>query len=248
MLSYRYMEQKINTPQAAVEFYLNNLPQMSKKQVEGVIPDLLARFPSAASGFSTNTSALKGSLLEKTNVSDFLKWIVSYSRDVAYKVTRNNIFVGGCKNSSQEVQEGLNIGKQMFKIKSKKINTKDVFGKAFPHTLDIAEIDSKKYIVDPTFIQFFAKVYECDGVNAFIPNANFSVFDYFTATKERKDFAQNLSSYGFIEVTDDNIKNYFDCWAMLNDKVKDCSEKTSTTGKTYWQAMINGNPLENQKQ
>lgn len=87
------------------------------------------------------------------------------------------------------------------------------FGSEY-HAFNIVTINDKKYIVDLTYRQFFLKnrsSLERIGV--------FSLFNttpgkFMTLNDSRKRTALELLKNGYIEMTDENVKNYFDGFAL----------------------------------
>ncbi len=87
------------------------------------------------------------------------------------------------------------------------------FGSGY-HAFNIVTINDKKYIIDLTYRQFFLKdrsSLERIGV--------FSLFNttpgkFMTLNDSRMNTALELLKNGYIEMTDENIKNYFDGFAL----------------------------------
>lgn len=82
------------------------------------------------------------------------------------------------------------------------------------HTFSIVTINNKKYIVDLTYRQFFLKdksSLERIGVCALF---NTLPGKFMTMSDSRLKTASKLLRDGYIEMTDENIKNYFDGFAL----------------------------------
>ena len=112
------------------------------------------------------------------------------------------------------------------------------FGSGY-HAFNIVTINDKKYIIDLTYRQFFLKdrsSLERIGV--------FSLFNttpgkFMTLNDSRKRTALELLKNGYIEMTDENIKNYFDGFALsyrnatYYDETLDFSFTTNYTPYDY---------------
>ena len=87
------------------------------------------------------------------------------------------------------------------------------FGSGY-HAFNIVTINNKNYIVDLTYRQFFLR----DG-NSLERIGVCSLFNtlpgrFMTMTESRKKTAYKLLKDGYVEMTDENIKNYFDGFAL----------------------------------
>lgn len=89
---------------------------------------------------------------------------------------------------------------------------------AIPTIVD-GKFCSKEYVLDPTFRQFclseenrFERYNEEPrwSVRKSTPHPGY----FFNLTDEGRDFANNLICYGYFEATDDNLKQYFDPFAL----------------------------------
>lgn len=82
------------------------------------------------------------------------------------------------------------------------------------HAFTLVKIGSKQYIVDLTYSQFFQlrnNNYYRIGIPVL---GGCGPGFYMTLTEERREFAEKLMKYGYVEATDANIKLYFDGFAM----------------------------------
>ena len=85
----------------------------------------------------------------------------------------------------------------------------------YQHAINLVEIDRKKYILDPTFIQFCDLRSTPDIVG--IPGCVGAVpGQYLMDTPEKREFLHNLIKYGFFEATEENLKMYFDSFVLAN--------------------------------
>lgn len=111
----------------------------------------------------------------------------------------------------------------------------------------------KEFILDPTFRQFclteenrFERYNEEKrwAVDMATPHPGY----FFNLTDEGRDFANNLICYGYYEATDENLKKYFDAFALYvtpKEKYEDSSllgkiHSTNLSGDDYRQRINNG--------
>ena len=111
------------------------------------------------------------------------------------------------------------------------------------HCINIVTLKGKRYIIDCTYRQFFTvvrnnleriKVMGLSGCHAGI---------FMTRTKERLELANQILKYGWFEATPENIKNYFDGYAIsyrnghYYETTSDYSYTTPYLGTDYLKFM-----------
>lgn len=121
----------------------------------------------------------------------------------------------------------------------------ELYGRYRFHAFNIINIYDKKYIVDLTYRQFFCKdqssldrtgIYKLTGT---LPGT------FMLMNESRKKTALQLLKDGYIEMTDENIKNYFDGFALsfrngsFYDMTNDYSYTTPYSTNDYIK-FING--------
>ena len=112
------------------------------------------------------------------------------------------------------------------------------FGSGY-HAFNIVNFNDKKYIIDLTYRQFFLKdksSLERIGVCSLF---NTTPGKFMTLNDSRMRTALELLKNGYIEMTDENVKNYFDGFALsyrnatYYDETLDFSFKTNYTPYDY---------------
>lgn len=127
---------------------------------------------------------------------------------------------------------------------------------ALPINLD-GEIVVKNFLLDPSFRQFFIKDF-CDfsayygekkgNINKAAPEAGY----FFCLTNEGRKLAESLIKDGYMEMTSENIKYYFDSFkfstiekdSYSNPLILGRCYKTNTTSEQYFK-LINECSVEN---
>ena len=179
-----------------------------------------------------------GLIIDKNTPDEILSWCVNHSRNEVSRSWFSGKFLGDCKQAAQFVDQGLELFDKR-KVKNFKIDTSKVFGGNFQHTMNIAEIGDKKYIVDPTFAQFLIYIYTLESFRELVPNKCIPVGAWFTSKPENEKFIDELVKNGYIEANDENLKRYFDCFVLANDKKRKNLEdsKVDYTAKDYLQML-----------
>ena len=126
---------------------------------------------------------------------------------------RGWIFHRECINCQKYLNE---IFEDDDRIKNKPIDTyQDCKIPQFPHSINVVDIEGKKYIIDPTFVQFCDLRDTPDIVG--VPGAVGAVpGQYLMETSGKREFLQHLIKYGFFEATEENLKMYFDAFVLAN--------------------------------
>jgi len=160
--------------------------------------------------------------LPEKYVEMFLNYVIYYARRKVVTPPDSPInasFMFKCSPTASIINELM--GKMGFKVDmfnvGKMFNTEGIHELSVVHipVFDGKEVKVKDYLMDPTFRQFctveenrFERYYEEPryGVRMSTPHPGY----FFNLTKKGRDFANNLITYGYFLVTDDNLKQYFD--------------------------------------
>ena len=194
-------------------------------------------------------------------ISDFLNWITYRTRTNVTDPVESPIYSSLVGKSmiaqafNDELLEKMNFVKKSF-------NVGDVLGKERIHSLECVQIPSleegkivkKLFILDPTFRQFclveenrIEKFYEEPRWVGEISTPHPGYF--LNLTDKGRTFANSLISFGYFEVTEENLKIYFDAFTLSfipKDAYKNSNHigkvsETMATGMDYWNRMINCN-------
>ena len=179
-----------------------------------------------------------GFIIDKVEPDDILTWCVGHARcEVARKRFGLN-YLGDCKQASQFVDQGLEL-LERDGVKNYKIDTSKVFGGNFQHTINIAEVQGKNYIIDPTFSQFLIYIYTFESLRELVPNKCIPVGAWFVSDEKNIPMIESLLRDGYIEATDDVVKRYFDCFVLANDSKRKNStdRKVKYTAEDYLQML-----------
>lgn len=89
-----------------------------------------------------------------------------------------------------------------------------MLGDSVRHYASLIKLNNKKYLVDPTYRQFF--MINQNNINRIgVPYLNSCNPGFFMMQNESyKKIAQHLINFGWIEATDQNLKAYFDGFAI----------------------------------
>jgi hypothetical protein len=195
--------------------------------------------------------------LPEKYVEMFLNYVIYYARRkvvIPPDSPINNSFQFKCSPTASIINELMS--KMGFKVDlfnvGKMFNTEGIHELSVVHipVFDGKEVKVKDYLMDPTFRQFcikeenrFERYFEEPryGVRMSTPHPGY----FFNLTKKGRDFANNLITYGYFLVTDDNLKQYFDPFRLyLTPKEEyhddDLGKVSSTilTGNYYRDKMI----------
>lgn len=90
----------------------------------------------------------------------------------------------------------------------------EMLGDSVRHFASLVQLNNKKYLVDPTYRQFF--MINQNNINRIgVPYLNSCNPGFFMMrNKSYKKIAQHLINFGWIEATDQNLKAYFDGFAI----------------------------------
>ncbi len=114
----------------------------------------------------------------------------------------------------------------------------------YQHSINIVKINGKKYIIDPTYVQF------CDvrttpdivGVPGYLGGVP---GQYLMDSDKKREFLHNLVKYGFFEVTEENLKMYFDSFVLANrsgefyaNHPKSSKMETEFSGNDYIEMLL----------
>lgn len=186
-------------------------------------------------------------------IPSFLNWLTY--------MTRTNI-----SNSLESVMDASMAGKcaiaqsyldamlEKFNLSHITFNVGDVLGTEMIHALTKVTVPTviddnltaREFVLDPTFRQFclteenrFERYNEEPrwAVKMSAPHPGY----FFNLTEDGRNFANNLICYGYFEATDDNLKQYFDPFALYvtpkeayeNEEFVGKISSTDTTGNEY---------------
>lgn len=118
-------------------------------------------------------------------------------------------------------------------------------GDSVRHFASLIQLNNKKYLVDPTYRQFF--MVNQNNINRIgVPYLNSCNPGFFMMKNESyKKIAQHLLNFGWIEATDQNLKAYFDGFAIsfrngiYYEDMKDFIFKTDYQVEDYM-SFLNG--------
>lgn len=115
------------------------------------------------------------------------------------------------------------------------------------HCINIITLGGKKYVIDCTYRQFFTLV--CNDLERIkvmgLSGCPAGIF--MTQTKERLELANQILKYGWFEATSENLKNYFDGFALsyrnglYYETTNDYSYTTPYTSKEYLKFISHDN-------
>ena len=188
----------------------------------------------------------------------FLNWVTFYIRCQVVNPLESPLcasFKGRCAPAAQVADELLT--KMGFKVEQ--FNMGSVVNAPQIHQLCMVYIPtvingeavSKKYILDPTFRQFciseenrFERYFEEPrySVNMATPRPGY----FMNLTEEGRNFANELITYGYFEITEEKLKRYSDAFALYakpKEKYKalelvGTTDTTSTSANEYMDRII----------
>lgn len=156
-----------------------------------------------------------------------LKYIVWNSRKLLLKQLREAIdksidfskcsLINQCERASiivDEICRHLGVKSSIMKILPAYTNEIELYNGSGFHFFVLIVLEGKTYIVDCTYRQFFTldiNIIERLGIMG-IRGCNPGV--YMLQNESRKNTALNLLKHGFLEVTDENLKNYLDGFTL----------------------------------
>lgn len=118
-------------------------------------------------------------------------------------------------------------------------------GDSVRHFASLVQLNNKKYLVDPTYRQFFM-INQNNIKRIGVPYLNSCNPGFFMMKNESyKKVAQHLINFGWIEATDQNLKAYFDGFAIsfrngiYYEDMKDIIFKTNYQAQDYI-SFLNG--------
>ena len=129
----------------------------------------------------------------------------------------------------------------------------EMLGDSIRHYASLIKLNDKKYLVDITYRQFF--MINQNNINRIgVPYLNSCNPGFFMMINERyKKIAQHLINFGWIEATEENLKAYFDGFAMsfrngiYYEDMKDFIFKTDYQEEDYI-SFLNGNGSQLEKE
>lgn len=171
-----------------------------------------------------------GNLMEQQCLEDAVKWAVCYARYELYVDGKLNLtYLGDCKKSSQIISTATSVYRYQLKdLKDYKVDTSKLFGKNFQHSINIVEGAEKRFLVDPTFVQFFNYFYSLEEFRTVVPKNCIPVGAWLIADDTSLEIVNELIEKGYIEATDEVIKRYFDAFVLANDKNRASVDDNST--------------------
>lgn len=157
---------------------------------------------------------------------DVLAYIVYIAREniVRHFSSQNNLkdlskidLLNYCSVASFDVKsiaESLGLSAKVYPIYPAFYKEKNLYEYGNMHYFTFVSIGKKLYIVDLTYSQFF-KVSDNNLNRIGIPFlGGSSIGSYMLLFEERKKFAEALLRDGYVEATEENIKMYFDGFAL----------------------------------
>lgn len=184
------------------------------------------------------------------NVEKILDWLVYKARQnyanlsVLYKDTmvQYSSFEGECNYMSTMINticEDYNIPCKIVRINPGFEKDAHLYKDCKFHDICIITLNGEDYIIDCTYRQFFM-IKNCSLERIGVPFISGTTAGAFmTLNSDRLDLAQILLKRGWIKLTPENIKNYFDGFALsfrnghYYDETKDYSYTTLYTSQNY---------------
>lgn len=195
----------------------------------------------------------------------FLNWVTFYIRCQVVNPLESPLcasFKGRCAPAAQFADELLT--KMGFKVEQ--FNMGSLVNCSNIHQLTMVYIPtviknqtiSKKYILDPTFRQFciteenrFERYFEEPrySVNLSTPRPGY----FLNLTEDGRNFANELITYGYFEITEEKLKRYGDAFALYAKPKEDYSsldlvgttDTTPTTANEYMDRIIENPYMSN---
>jgi len=192
------------------------------------------------------------------NIEEFLNWITYRARKNVCHPAESPLYasLAGRCGPTQSFNDVI-LGKMgMTKMA---FNVGTVLGKEKIHALECVQIPTlqngqivnRLFILDPTFRQFclaeenrFERYYEEPrwAVRMSSPHPGY----FLNLTEKGRTFANNLIHYGYFEVTEENLKTYFDSFSLYttpkeayqNPEYIGKISETTATGTDYWNRII----------
>ena len=194
-----------------------------------------------------------------TYISKFLNWLTYAARmniSAPFEDIMESSMAGKCAVAQtffDQILDKMGFTRMTF-------NVGDVVGTDSIHALTCVQIPTrvngvmtnKLFMLDPTFRQFctceenrFERYYEEPKWNIRMSTPHPGYF--FNLTNEGREFANNLIHYGYFEVDDDSLKQYFDPFVLFvtpKESYKNCDDigkihSTTVDGKYYWNRLVN---------
>ena len=182
------------------------------------------------------------------NVEDTLDVIIKKVREEINEKQCNGDLRGQCYNATILAQKYALIYDLKFHIQEINLGFKNTHSYG-QHFFGIIEYKDKKYLIDPTYSQFFLlkrNFFEFLGMMEMVgPQAG----AFMIMNDERKKVANKILSDGWIELKSDVLKTYLDGFALsyrnglYYENYQDYSFTTPYTDNDYWN-FLNG--LDNQ--
>ncbi len=192
-------------------------------------------------------------------INSFLNWLTYKARDnITHPLESvlDSSFAGRCAVA----QSFYSLMLDKLGFKHFEFNVGDIVNTSPIHALTCVEIPTmvdgesvnKLFILDPTFRQFclseenrFERYNEEKrwGVNMATPHPGY----FFNLTPKGRSFAKDLIHFGYFEVTDSNIKTYFDPFSLYVTPKEEYDDErnvgmisnTNYSGMDYWDKIIN---------
>ncbi len=150
--------------------------------------------------------------------------------------------LGSCNEASYKVKficDALGLYSNVAIIAPAFFDEYNIYERGNNHAFAVVQIGTKQYLIDLTYSQFF----QLRGNNfnrlgiPFLGGCDVGL--YMSLTEERRQFAENLMRYGYFEVTDENVKLYFDGFSMsyrnglYYEKMPEIIYETAYTAQDY---------------
>lgn len=196
--------------------------------------------------------------IPESHIVTFLNWLIFTARknisDNLEDITKST-FTGRCGVAQiffEQLLDKMNLNRMTF-------NVGDVLDTESIHALTCVEIPTKHngedvnvaFMLDPTFRQFCIteenrfERYEEEprwSVRMSTPHPGY----FLNLTEKGRNFAQELIYYGYFKINEDNLKTYFDSFALYvtpKEEYEDISQvgmisSTTISGIDYWNGML----------
>ena len=139
-------------------------------------------------------------------------------KDVCYReYSKSYFFYCKCMACQESLNKKLEGNKEVL---NKSFDTQDDFGlPVCQHVFNLVKIGDRRFILDPTFVQFCDLQETIDivgvpGIAGALPG------HYLMNTPEQIELLHSLVRNGYFEVTEENLKMYMDCFILANRNIE----------------------------
>lgn len=177
--------------------------------------------------YDLNNQVEKGTVINKSEeeilsyivdrVRSFLVASYSYDSDLQKVNLANISLINECVNACDKINfvcQAIKIPCKIYTIYPAFCSSYNVYGYGGIHQFCIITLGNREFLIDLTYSQFFT-MSENNLNRIGVPLlGGCKPGVYMTLDKNRKSFAKKLLHDGWFEVSDDNLKMYFDGFAM----------------------------------